>query len=310
MVIRSLQKSTQFLLTRLGFRIEHFQIEPGQFHGAKRIKLWKKRLSRTNSKNPKRLVIVPGFGDTPITWVPVMQILIAKLRLFVKKPLFDEIILLQFPGYLGCEKGEHCFLKSDDLIDSHHEVIRSLKPKLLVGQSMGAYLNSHFLATEPKENLTWLKRAVLFCPSGFIINGEREAEWQSILSAVHSGDATEFTKRALGKLVNHPFKQWIFGPIVKEMGDMLVREDIAGFLASFEAHHFLTDKLDHVSTPVTLGWGDLDQLIHYEYFAHWKKGFSKALGKKFRSITLKGAAHGVHMDSPLEVSNIILKSIQ
>src|SRR5437016_1196780 len=78
--------------------------------GDMKLGYWRKSLRVRNSKSPypKRFVLIPGFGDTPLSWHLVITLLLPVL-----KRNFDEIVLLDFPGFGGFLSREKSFPSMD-----------------------------------------------------------------------------------------------------------------------------------------------------------------------------------------------------
>src|SRR5687768_11126224 len=72
-------------------------------NGDLKLGLWRKSFERKSVKvegvktrkkgTPRRLVIIPGFGDSPMSWLPSMALMRPVLR-----HKYDEIIFFDFPG--------------------------------------------------------------------------------------------------------------------------------------------------------------------------------------------------------------------
>src|SRR5437868_6655235 len=89
--------------------------------GDLKIGLWRKSWKKNGA--PKRLILVPGFGDTPLTWLPI----VASLTPLLKRR-YDELVIFDFPGFSGFLSNEKFFHSIDLLRDAVGDIFDSLKP--------------------------------------------------------------------------------------------------------------------------------------------------------------------------------------
>jgi pimeloyl-ACP methyl ester carboxylesterase len=126
-LLRPVHAVIEFALKKAGFRWELRR------QGDQKIGLWRKALrERPPGARPARLVWIPGFGDTPVSWLSVLGPLMPLLR-----KRFDEVVLVDFPGYAGFLSREKPFASIDLLIQSLGDVLDSLEPRVVAGQSLG-----------------------------------------------------------------------------------------------------------------------------------------------------------------------------
>src|SRR4051812_14911606 len=90
-ILKYAHQAAAHAMRRAGYRWEPRR------SGELQLGLWRKewkRASGIKSHAPKRFVLVPGFGDTPMSWLLILGL----LRPILRKN-FDEIVMVDFPGY-------------------------------------------------------------------------------------------------------------------------------------------------------------------------------------------------------------------
>lgn len=292
-MISKLQSTAEQLL-----RFNSFQFDVRHF-GEGRITLWRKRLSGAprEGQEQKRLVIIPGFGDTPLSWLPVVS-LVSSSRSF-RKQGFDEIIVFGFSGYLGSTQ-----FKAIDTISGCLAVttalLDELQPKVLVGHSMGGFLSAFYASELPtRRPEAKLENLVLYCPSGITPEVAAQEEWLNVLGKVNKGDPSAFIQGAIGvRPALIPFTlayDWIYG----EFENFLLRKESVSILNSFGSEHEMSERANLIQAPTTLVWGTSDALIPFPMSERWTKALQKSLGSPKRVISIPEASHGLHLDSPL-----------
>ena len=312
--IQTLQTSAKFLLTRAGY--EFTPLHPR----CEGISLWRRatssrKASQHGGDSERRLVFVPGFGDTPLSWIAVVA-LVARSRRF-KKMAFDEIVLLEFPGYLGSNSQQSCIPDADRLIAATQSLLDDLKPTVLVGHSMGGFLAAHYCAnlerprTSRTSNVSRPERVILFCPSGLAYIGKKKIEWQGTFENLYRGEVSDYVNKAIGAIGRHPLFRFPLTPIVRELGEFLSRKDVHAFLQSFDEKLELDQQVPKIQCPVSLYWGENDALIPFNLFKEWKRLLMKSTsGSKLRSGSISGAGHGVQLDRPNAVAKLILDDLE
>src|SRR4051812_5776338 len=80
-------------ITRRIFTANGYQWEPRR-SGEIKLGYWKKSLRSKDQRKsyPKRFVLIPGFGDSPLSWYSTISLLTPVL-----KGRYDEILLFDFP---------------------------------------------------------------------------------------------------------------------------------------------------------------------------------------------------------------------
>ena len=311
-MVRNLQHTTKKILERSGFTFERVETNG---HSAV---LWRKRLSplptwstrgigfTAGAGRGKKLLITPGFGDTPLSWLPVTLGLWGSPRLRQKG--YEEILVIEFPGFLGSQAGSRCIPHIEALLETHRSLVDHCRPHTLVGQSMGGYLTAYYAAntvpTLSDENRP--EKLILFCPSGYEIEDARSAAWQKLRATTLSGNPDPFIRLALGPALEHPVTAPFMKRVAREMREFLAREDSRNLLGSAGKEHSINSHLRKIQTPTHLAWGEKDELIPFSLYSEWKAELSEALPPNALSTaTLPKAAHGVHLDRPHEVIRLI-----
>src|SRR5207248_3035392 len=123
---------TTHFLTQMGYKLARYQWESCSF-GDLKIGLWRRKIRQ--SPNPRRFVLVPGFGDTTASWSWVLL----TMRSVLDRD-FDEVVLLDFPGVAGKLAGEKYFHSMDLLVEAVRSVLDGLEPHTIVGHSLGGWL--------------------------------------------------------------------------------------------------------------------------------------------------------------------------
>ncbi len=263
--------------------------------GSPPIRLWRRRLrKRTSDASPRVWVMVPGFGDSPLSWLPLVSLLIAR-----GAPC-DELVLIELPGGVGSKHSE-IIPTADELMRRLGETVSALAPTVLLGQSMGGYLAAWVAAMVP---LPGLQRLVLMCPSGLVLLNRPEGAWMDVLTGLPDGKVDAFLDKAMEGMASKPaFRipaQWF----AAELGNYLRRTDVHDFLRSFREGHEMDGKIGRISVPTLLIWGESDRLVPFFLFEHWK-GELQASGLPHAFLTLPGTGHGVHIEQSRSVARAI-----
>src|SRR6185437_13162697 len=167
----------------LALRGYHWEV---QQQGGLRLGLWRKKFREKSLQKPvpARLVFIPGFGDSPLSWLGIMTVLEPVL-----KRRFDELVMIDFPGHNGRLFSDGLFPSIDALMNTLFDVLDSLKPHTVAGHSLGGFLTTHYAAacssgtrvTGKKQGYGGLDSAVAIDPSGFFNSDEERKEWQDKL---------------------------------------------------------------------------------------------------------------------------------
>jgi len=263
--------------------------------GDLKIGYWRKKLRTQDRKPPypKRLILLPGFGDSPLSWYAVLALLYPILR-----NEFDEVILFDFPGYGGVLSKEKAFPSADLMFAATCDALDSLKPHTLVGHSLGGWLAAHFAGLcgkkeRPKSNqlsYSGPSSLLLLCPSGIFPDAQTRTEFEGIFRRSQGGGFESLRPYLFSK---EP--AW-FSWIMPFLGDFLKREDIVQFLASFRDDHYLEALVAQIQADVWLIWGEKDTLIPPSCVPTWLQLLPTKMNQK-PAVILKNIGHSPQLES-------------
>ncbi len=238
------------IFKRIGFKFDVRRF------GESRLGLLRWSLRKVPSgKTPRRLVMVPGFGDTPLSWVS----LLVGLRPILSRKV-DEVIILDYPGYSGFLHEEAAIDSMDELMRCFHEVMNTLKPEILMGHSLGGWLSADYAIGNKS-----LKELILMNPGGVVgTDAEKESYRGLFKSAVKEGPKG---------LLPHTFhKKPIWLPIFEEQFfHFLKSPEIESFVASFGERHILNSRIGGIRAKTTIIWGEFDTMTPSVWISQWMK---------------------------------------
>jgi pimeloyl-ACP methyl ester carboxylesterase len=275
--------------------------------GDTRIGYWRKVLHSKNRKKhyPKRFVFIPGFGDSPLSWCTTLILLYPVLKLE-----FDEIVLLEFPGFGGVLTQEKAFPNVDLLLSSTCDTLDSLKPHTLMGHSLGGWISAYYAShcgakLRPKSNQLSYggpEKLILFCPSGIFPDETAKVEFEAIFRRTHDRGLEALRPYLFSK---EPF--W-FNWILPFIDDFLLRDDIISFLNSFRDEHTLDELAGKIQCGVWLIWGDQDALVPPSCLPKWQKVLN-SLANRNPAILLKNIGHSPQLESATITAALISQLI-
>lgn len=270
--------------------------------GELRVGLWRKRLVSSSTKKPvlRRLVIVPGFGDGALSWVTVTGLLLPWLKgweknLSSRPPRFDEIVLVDFPGFPGALAGDPTFSSVDSMIRVLKEVLDSLKPNVLVGHSLGGWLTAAYTARASAYSPEVL---ILINPAGGFADSESRENWRELWSEI--GDA------GFGRLRPKLFAKeprW-FKWLVPEVKKFLQKDEVRFFIHSFRPEHEVISFPSKIRAKTWVIWGDQDALTPPESLSGWAHVWNTDLASP-HVIWLKGVGHSPQLEKPVALAKVI-----
>lgn len=231
---------------------------------------------------PRRIVLAPGFGDTPLSWVSLLVALHPVVR-----RRFDEIIIIDYPGYNGFLHDEAAFDSMDELTRVFGEVIDSLKPSLLMGHSLGGWLAANYAAGAGDR----LKELILFSPGGLIgTEEERKAYRELFLNAVNHGPDELATRGWVKK------PRWL-KLVEGQVFHFMKAPEVRSFLESFdEARHGLNTRVGLIQAKTTVLWGETDTITPTSWIYEWMKGLS--VKAEPVGILIRKCGHSAHVEKP------------
>ena len=241
-------------------------------------------LTRKPRKGRKRRVVfIPGLGDSPVSWLPIFL----PLRRVLKKE-YDELVIVDFPGFGGFLSREKAFDSMDRLLACTMDCLDRLQPETLIGHSLGGWIAGHYASQNPATNR--LKKLLLLSPSGVLGDGKSRKEWIERFDRL--------TREGFGLLRPHVFHRepfW-FRVMVRDVAKFLDTPEMVSFLRSIEERHFLTDRLGQIRAKTFLLWGEKDSLIPSAWMKEWLEHLSD--DAKVSAVYLTGSGHSPHAERP------------
>ena len=274
-----------------------------QRHGELKLGLWRKQFRKKTLRKPfsKRFVFVPGFGDTPLSWLGVLTLIEPVLR-----SNYDEVVLVDFPGYNGRLAAETLCPSVDSIADSLFDVLDSLKPHTVVGHSLGGFLTAHYAAacstgqrvTGKAQHYADLKSAIVIDPSGYFETESERTEW------LHKMD----------RLANEGAKYWrpfIFDrePIwFRMLGEQFLgflnRDEVEVFLRSMRPDHEIKPVLPGIRTRMSVVWGERDSLLPSSLAQGWVANL-KNTAQPAQAVIIRGVGHSPQVESPTKTAAVL-----
>lgn len=284
------QNQVLHLVLRQAFEASGFKFEELKQGDASFYLIRKKVRAVEPGKKVRRLVMIPGLGDTPASWMPLYALMGRDL---VKK--FDEVILIDFPGYTG-------FLSSHAMIPSM-KLLRGLvktvceanPPTVLMGHSLGGWLSAK-TAQELKEPLEHL---ILLAPSGltpddderrkfgdFIINNQNLQLDELLELVMHQPGNVKY-------LINDEVKRFYSRPEIRE------------FINSVKHEDFIDTNLGFRTKKLTTIWGESDQFVPSQWIRYWVEHY----GVYLDAFLLKKTGHIPQLERPIVLANVLRQAL-
>jgi pimeloyl-ACP methyl ester carboxylesterase len=299
----SFLKSAHWMIDKM-FRLRGYEFEIRE-NGEFKLGLWRKKWRRAGSRGstPKRLVLLPGFGDTPLSWLIVLTFLSPVLRL-----KFDEIIMLDFPGFAGFLSKEKAFTGIDRMLEAVFSAFADLQPHTVLGHSLGGYLAARYAIDGQDEiysnaahtDYRGPAKVILVNPSGLFHKEEERKVFESRFKMA--------TKEGFHHLRPHLFASepaW-FKLMIDEFNDFIFRPDIGAFVHSMGSDHLLMGKFSKVTCEVCLIWGEKDGIISVENVPVWLEQLSHSKASiSAHAVILKKLGHSPQVENPVVTATIL-----
>ena len=276
---------------RNGFQFEKIQQGDAVFHLIR--KRFREVLPSSAGKNVekkiRRLLVVPGFGDTPASWIPAFGFSALELH-----RSFDEIVILDFPGYLG-------FLSESEMVPSMAVLLGVVKtvcelhpPTVLMGHSLGGWLAGKVAqqVTKPIEHL------ILVAPSGLTPESERKSFGDFI---VNSQNLT--IDELIERVIHEPKK---FHNLIREdIRKFYSRPEVKDFVESVKPEQFIDSHAPFMARKLTVIWGEKDRFVPVNWLRHWVENY----GAHLDAYVMKNTAHLPQLERPKVFSEILMHAI-
>ncbi len=222
------------------------------------------------------LLVVHGLGDSIAGWGRVLGPLARTHRVHV----------VDLPGH-GLSPAPRDF-HLQTLLDPLARYAEELRAPVLVGHSLGGWLAAR-LALLPESPAAGL---VLVNPAGALLP---PAEWTGFRELLERADARAYFERAFRRA---PMALRLFpGEVARALSAPATRS----FLAAVSAGDFLRDaELASLRIPARIIWGEGDRLLPTGTLPFFRAHLPKA-----EVVTLPGAGHLPHLETPAELARAI-----
>ena len=237
----------------------------------------------------RRLILVPGFGDSPNSWFAPF--------IFSKRELakrFDEILILDFPGYSG-------FLSKHEMVTSMTILLNVVKmiceahpPTVLMGHSLGGWLAGKTAQSLriPADHL------ILVAPSGLIPEFERESFADFIVRNQNLS-----AEELLELIVHEPKRYHEF--IKEEVKAFYSQSNVKEFVQSVALHHFIDPALPFRAKKLTVIWGEDDRFVPSQWMRYWVENYGEFLD----AYLLKHTGHVPQIECPRSMAQVFLHAL-
>jgi pimeloyl-ACP methyl ester carboxylesterase len=270
---------------RLGFKFEELKQGDAKFFLVK-----KKFRDVKAGQEVRRLVIIPGFGDSPASWLPVFSF---SLRDLEKR--FDEIIVLDFPGYMGFLSNHAMVPSMEILLNVSKMVCTQYPPTVLMGHSLGGWLAGKVAQSLPKS----MEQLILIAPSGLIPTPEeRERFGKFILS-----NKDLAVQELLSRIMYAPKKY--HEVLSNEVKAFFAKEEVEQFVESVTDAHFIDQTKPFSARKLTVIWGEKDQFVPSAGIRDWVEFY----GTYLDAYILKDTGHIPQLERPWATCDVIFHAL-
>jgi pimeloyl-ACP methyl ester carboxylesterase len=275
--------------------------------GDLKIGMWRKSLrSRFDGKtaSPRRFALIPGFGDSPISWLLVSRLMESGL----KRAGFDELILLDYPGFSGRLVDEKCFPSMDLLIDATGDVLDWLEPDTILGHSLGGWLSARYAADCGAELRPAVRKRHGYQGPRNLLLAASAGVYESDEVAITIGEifVSAFGEQGFSALRPHLFAreprwfEWVSKDFTKFATDPGIRQ----FFESIREEHLLRERLGKIRARTWLIWGERDTLVPPGGIPAWIQGLGAAQGTP-HAVLIKNVGHSPQVEKPAVIASAI-----
>lgn len=245
-----------------------------------------------------------------MSWMGVLPWLRGSLR-----KNYDEIVLVDFPGYSGFLANEKAF-PSMDLLKGHlFDILDSLTPHTVIGHSLGGWLTTLYAveceegarpklqATGPNSSYKKPESLVLLSPSGVFADLEAEEELRKkFRRALESEEGF----KEMRQYVFHREPLWI-SFVARNFSVFFKSQEIISFIDSFnDSHRIGEERLEKIKSKVWLLWGEKDTLVPPRSLPIFLRKLNRDHAL-CRAILIKNTGHSPQMETPGALAMILGK---
>ncbi|OFZ21763.1 MAG: hypothetical protein A2X94_15875 [Bdellovibrionales bacterium GWB1_55_8] len=262
---------------------------------------------RSSELGIRRLVILPGLGDSPLSWIPVFGLAQAAVR-----RSYDEIVYVDFPGFSGFLAQERSFHSMDLLLDAVFDLLDSLKPDTVLGHSLGGWIAALYAAecgkgvrplspSGKKMDYEGPRRMLLVLPAGLFEDQSQRERWQDSIAQFMTDEAgAEWRSHAF-----HREPLW-FRWVAADARQFLARDDVRQFLKSVRDEHYLDARIPEIRSETALLWTEHDRLLPLSVGEYWMRRIPNTI---HHAILLKGVGHSPHLENPVAIASVLSRLI-
>ncbi|MCC6581936.1 MAG: alpha/beta hydrolase, partial [Phycisphaeraceae bacterium] len=256
-------------------------------------------IRKTIRPGNRRLILVPGLGDSPGSWILSFGLSRRKL---IKS--YDELVILDFPGYLGF-LSHHKLAPTMAMLQSFvRTVCDANPPHTLMGHSLGGWLVGKYaqdlcrpgISSNPDAKR--LQQLVLIAPSGLTPMEERQAFADFILEGQKLTiqellERVVYDPKMYQLLLKEEFRQFYAQPEIKQFIDSVKQEEFLD-----ESQPFATDRLAII-------WGDHDRFVPAQWMRHWIERF----GPYTDAYLMMETGHLPQLERPQALSEVVFDAL-
>ncbi|MCC7441210.1 MAG: alpha/beta hydrolase [Bdellovibrionales bacterium] len=304
--IKAVQALTLPVFRRLGYRFEVQSV------GDLKLGLLRRTFHRgKKAQGLRRLVFLPGFGDSPTSWLPVFALLQPALR-----RRFDEVVLVEFPGSMGLLSEERAFNSMDRQHEVVFDLLDGLRPQVIFGHSLGAWLAAAYAIAcgkgerPTKASLQYAgpQKILLASPSGVLADESKKELWLGKFRKAQNEGSAHFREFIFGK---EPF--W-FGAVASSFMGFLDKPEVREFMDSVAEKHLVTDHLGAIGSKTWVLWGAKDGLVPAEWVHDWLERLNhleptdqRAKRGLSHGVVIQGVGHSPHLERPVTTAAAVGK---
>lgn len=236
---------------------------------------------------PLRIVVLPGFLDSPVSWLPVVASL----------PKRYEVILLDYPSYLGRLWKAPGFKSLERMREFVSDVLDSLRPEVVLGHSLGGWLAADWAATPSAQGA--LKHLMLLSPAGIFGSDALREVWARPFVQARAEGFRGVQSLLFGSKDGIPA---IAKPLLPMMERFFNLPETREFLGSVREEDFLAPRARQIQARVDLIWGAQDSLILPINAQAWIRELSSASPV---GLTLLEAGHCAQLERPFKLARTL-----